>query len=783
MKVTRVLLSFRNTIVWLVLLSATIPVSIISTGLIGKIHKITREAALKEMDILADSISGNISHQFDISISMLNGLANNRDIALATRKNTLGIGHYLSGRAPVYLEKIVDAFPLVSTIYLTDVNGDITVSTDPKANSIKLNAQIIEGIESLIDSDPQTTGKLLSISYSKSKISLADGDISETFIAIIIPVILDITSQVQGALVAEIPLSNIKKFAENKVGDTAKIEIYPLRDEQYKEAIENNGMIERSSLLSIPNFSFNNSLRYIVKIFEPSSQRFKFVDRALIDLVLFQIAIILVIVLVVYMLARRMTLSLQTLNTTVSHYASGDYSYTGKPVAFVELLSIINVLRKMGQRIIEQISGLKQAEQKYRGIFENVNEGIFQASPNGKFISANPSMASLLGYVSEADLIESISNIATDLFTGMEDRKNFFRRIDLAEKISGFETTMKTKTGSIIWVSMSVHIVKDENRKLVYYEGSIMDISQNRAAEEEILKLNAELEKRVAQRTTELEKTNRALSDSLVQLRMTHKQLVQSEKMAALGNLVAGVAHEINTPVGIGVTATSYLEKQSEELFVLYKNGKMARSDLEKYLGTVIESSGMILTNLHRAADLISSFKKIAVDQSSEEKRKFNVKTYMEEIIMSLQPKLKRTKHKLLLDCPEDFEIFSFPGAFSQIFTNLIINSLIHGFSSKDHGEIKIEVHNKARAVEMVYQDNGCGMSPETLKMIFDPFFTTNRSEGGTGLGMHITYNLVTQSLKGEIKGDSSLGKGTKFIIRIPIQQNSKLCQPALLSN
>lgn len=769
MKYSKFLISFRNSIVWLVLLSAIIPVSIISTGLIGKIHKITREAALKEMDILAENISGNIGHQIDLTISMLRGLASNRDMALATRKNSLGIGHYLSGRAPAYIENIIETFPLVSGIYLTDKTGEITVSTKSELKTKELSPEIMAGLKSLIEKSPEDTDSFMSISYTLPKQLSYNKQGQETYIAIIIPVILDVTSTVQGSLIAEISISNIKRYAEAKVVSAVGIDVSAYKNQQHTQATENNGIIERSALLSIPNPVDKNPLSFTVKITEPSSQRFRFVDSALVDLALFQVAIILVIVLIVYMLARRMTLSLWSLNTIVNHYASGDYSYTGKPVAFIELQSIINVLKKMGERIIEQLSGLKQAEQKYRSIFENVNEGIFQAAPTGKFISANPSMAKLLGYDSEEDIIESIENIATELFTDKDDRRNFFQLIEMAEKISGFETTMRQKTGEVIWVSMSVRIVKDENGKLTYYEGSIMDITQNRVAEEEILKLNAELEKRVAQRTSELERTNKALSDSLVQLRMTHKQLVQSEKMAALGNLVAGIAHEINTPVGIGVTATSFLEKKTEDLMTLYKEGRMAKSSLEKYLESATESSSIILTNLQRAADLISSFKKIAVDQSSEEKRSFNLKAYMEEIIMSLQPKLKRTKHSIKLECVDDLELFSYPGAFSQIFTNLVINSLVHGFLPDFSGEIKIEIRAKARTVEMVYSDNGKGMEPETVKMIFDPFFTTNRAEGGTGLGMHITYNLVTQSLKGEIRCESTRGQGTKFTIRIPL--------------
>ena len=165
MKYSRFLISFRNSIVWLVLLSSIIPVSIISTGLIGKIHKITREAALKEMDILAENISGNIGHQIDLTISMLRSLASNRDMALATRKNSLGIGHYLSGRAPAYIESIIETFPLVSCIYLTDLDGEITVSAKNDWNRDELPKQLVSGVKSLIESSPETTDKFTSISY------------------------------------------------------------------------------------------------------------------------------------------------------------------------------------------------------------------------------------------------------------------------------------------------------------------------------------------------------------------------------------------------------------------------------------------------------------------------------------------------------------------------------------------------------------------------------------------------------------------------------------------
>jgi signal transduction histidine kinase len=238
--------------------------------------------------------------------------------------------------------------------------------------------------------------------------------------------------------------------------------------------------------------------------------------------------------------------------------------------------------------------------------------------------------------------------------------------------------------------------------------------------------------------------------------------------MAALGNLVAGVAHEINTPLGVGITAASFLNEKTEEYIGKYKNGGLKRSDLEKYTGIASESSAMILTNLNRAADLVKSFKQVAVDQSTDERRKFNLKEYLDKLLFSLEPNFKKTKHTVTLNCPEDLVISSYPGVFSQIITNLIMNSMVHGFKEVNDGKIKIDIYKEENLIALCYTDNGMGMDTETLEKVFDPFFTTNRSSGGTGLGMHILYNLVTQSLGGQMECTSTPDKGVVFLIRIP---------------
>ncbi|QJD84498.1 sensor histidine kinase [Cohnella herbarum] len=253
------------------------------------------------------------------------------------------------------------------------------------------------------------------------------------------------------------------------------------------------------------------------------------------------------------------------------------------------------------------------------------------------------------------------------------------------------------------------------------------------------------------------------------ELQLAQKQLVESEKMVALGNLVAGVSHEINTPIGIGVTAASYMDEKSKAFLALFQDGKMKRSDLEDYLKTVRETTGMIQSNLFRASELIRSFKQVAVDRSIDTKRRFMMKEYIQEVLISLQPNLKKTKHRVSLTGKEELLLFSDPGAISQIITNLIMNSIIHAYSQEDVGHIQIDVTSHLNELTLHYSDDGKGMSQEIVDQIFNPFFTTNRGGGGTGLGMHIVYNLVTQSLYGTIRCESTVGEGTHFIIQIPM--------------
>jgi signal transduction histidine kinase len=300
-------------------------------------------------------------------------------------------------------------------------------------------------------------------------------------------------------------------------------------------------------------------------------------------------------------------------------------------------------------------------------------------------------------------------------------------------------------------------------------EGLELKEKQRSLVEEQLLRLNEELEERVAQRTEQLAGANQDLQNTLEDLQRTQKQLVLSEKLAALGELVAGVAHEINTPVGVALSAGSTLAEKNRTLAELFTQGEMKRSDLTQFFDDSREGTEMILMNLGRASELIRSFKMVAVDQVSEHRRIFNVKSYIDEILLSLRPKLKKTKHRIEVHCDSDLVIESYPGAFSQILTNFIINSLLHAFEPEQTGDIRIEVTQTNGTLNLRYADNGKGMAPENRDRIFEPFFTTARSQGSTGLGLHIVFNIVTRTLGGTIACESAPGQGTTFRVTMPV--------------
>lgn len=278
-------------------------------------------------------------------------------------------------------------------------------------------------------------------------------------------------------------------------------------------------------------------------------------------------------------------------------------------------------------------------------------------------------------------------------------------------------------------------------------------------------KLQAENNQRSKTEST-LMQTNRDLKSSVLELKKAQKLLLNTEKMASLGSLSAEIAHEINTPIGVSITSTSYLADLIYKITSEVEEDKLSKRGFLEFSHNANHSIELLLTNLNRASDLITSFKQVAVDQTSNKLRKITLSKYIDEIIQSLAPKLKKTQHSIKVNCTDEIVIYTHAGAIAQVLTNLIINSIIHGFENIKQGKIYITVTKQAKLIHLHYSDNGNGIAKEKLPLLFDPFYTTKASSGGTGLGTHIIYNLITDTLNGSIEAHSDVGVGLNYDIK-----------------
>jgi len=267
----------------------------------------------------------------------------------------------------------------------------------------------------------------------------------------------------------------------------------------------------------------------------------------------------------------------------------------------------------------------------------------------------------------------------------------------------------------------------------------------------------------------EMRKAKEAAETALRNLRETQVSLIEAEKLAALGRLVAGVAHEVNNPVGISLTVASALERKAANFAAEVSRGSLRRSSLNDFLETSRDASSQLVANLNRAAELITSFKQVAADRNYSDKRPFDLADLTEQVVMSLRPGLRKHNLTLTVDCQPDLILNSYPGPYGQVLTNLFLNAVAHAFPDGRPGAIDIRARECGKDnVEIIFSDDGCGMSLDVRRRAFDPFFTTRRDQGGTGLGLHIVYNIVTNRLGGRLDLDSEPGGGTRIQIVLP---------------
>ncbi len=428
-------------------------------------------------------------------------------------------------------------------------------------------------------------------------------------------------------------------------------------------------------------------------------------------------------------------------------------------------LGVLSSRKSYYPELLDKIDQLELEKERYQWLFENALHGIFQAQIDSGISEANPAIAKICGYASAIQIQDEVQDIGKQLFYLADDYQQLLEQLYQHGLCAGFETQLRKKNGQPVSVAINV-LLKDPDSGLL--EAFVQDITARKQAQEQLTQLNADLEQRVKYRTATLNHTNEKLNDTLKTLRNTLNTLVEKEKMAAIGELVAGVALEINAPIDASISCALLLQEAAEDISQKIQPSSLSAQEVDPSIQAISLNSQQIAANLNRVSQLVSSFKQIAAAQANEVAQPFNVAKNLRQSLMPVEHKLKQAGCEVVVECDEHLEIFSYPGSFVRIYTHLIMNSLLHGFEGMDNGLIKIQITQQGDNLTIRYQDNGRGIPETIVHKIFAPFVTTKRGLG-SGLGTHIIYNQVTHLLNGTIRCQSIRGAGAMFEIKLPL--------------
>lgn len=412
---------------------------------------------------------------------------------------------------------------------------------------------------------------------------------------------------------------------------------------------------------------------------------------------------------------------------------------------------------------------LRSSEQRFATIFHSSPVAMYVTQAQGNHVVKDVNGAFEQLFLRSRESVIGRNTIELRLYSDLADREALLEELQQTGSTHNRrEIWMNRGDGSTVLVQLSGHTFILDNEKFDIL--ACDDITDKRRIENEIRELNATLEERVIERTNELQLANSELAHALETLNKAQEELVRSEKLAALGSLVAGVAHELNTPIGNSMMVASTLMDQTQALGKSYAAGHgLKRSALEAYLADAAKAGDILVRNLHRAANLVTSFKQVAVDQTSSQRRTFPLAETISEIMLTLSPTLKKTSYQVTQDIPTGITLDSYPGPLGQVIANLLNNALLHGFEGRESGTITIAARAVEQGwIELTVQDDGIGIPSANLNRIFDPFFTTKLGAGGSGLGLNIAHNIVTGILGGRIRVQSEPDVGTIFNLSLP---------------
>jgi PAS domain S-box-containing protein len=438
--------------------------------------------------------------------------------------------------------------------------------------------------------------------------------------------------------------------------------------------------------------------------------------------------------------------------------------------------------RVYGFAFVRDISGRRRAEEALRQSEERLRQairvsgiGIFDRDHRADTIYWSPELRDMFGWTAGASK-------TVDAFIEVihpDDRENVLAAIRRTHDPAGdgqYQTEYRIvpRAGVVRWVFAMGQTTFDgegDSRCPLRTVGATLDFTARKLAEEALRQANEELDERVKRRTDELAASNVQLRETLQSLRHAQEELIRSEKLASLGSLVAGVAHELGTPLGNSLMVATTLSDKTREFSELADGKNLSRAALRDYVAVATQAASLLARSLLQANDLLTHFKQVAVDQTSAQRRPFDLAATVAEIVATLQPQYKATPHRIRLDIPAGIVMDSYPGPLGQVITNLANNALVHAFEHAKAGELAIEVGQPVNGIlAMKVRDNGCGIPADRLPRIFDPFYTTRLGQGGSGLGLHIAYSIVTRVLGGRIEVHSTPGTGTTFTLELPLR-------------